>query len=174
MAWQAGWWPASCSGVIELAGALVAERIRRSTPRAALLSTLAGIALGFIAIGFLFRTFARPIVGLATLAIMLLTYFGRVAFHGGLPGGLVAVALGTVLAWLTGLAPVGAAPAGRRASTCRCRWSATSSRRSAAGICWPLPLGDLPMGLFNVSARSRTSSPPKPRATRTRRGRRWR
>ena len=69
----------------------------RSTPRAALLSTLAGIALGFISIGFLFRTFARPIVGLATLAVVLLVYFGRVRFRGGLPGGLVAVALGTLL-----------------------------------------------------------------------------
>ena len=36
---------------------------------AALLSTLAGIALGFISLGFVYRTFERPIVGLATLAI---------------------------------------------------------------------------------------------------------
>ena len=35
----------SASGVIELACALVAERVRKATPRAALLSTLAGIAL---------------------------------------------------------------------------------------------------------------------------------
>ena len=63
----------------------------KSTPRAALLSTLAGIALTFISLGFLFRTYARPIVGLTTLAIVLLVYFGRVRFRGGLPGGLVAV-----------------------------------------------------------------------------------
>ena len=83
-----------------------------STPRAALLSTLAGIALTFIALGFLFRTFARPIVGLTTLGVVMLVYFGRVRFRGGLPGGLVAVGLGTALAWFTGLAPVGAAAAG--------------------------------------------------------------
>ena len=91
-------------GVIELAGALIAERIRRATPRAALLSTLAGIALGFISFSFLFRTYASPIVGLATLGIILLTYFGRVRFRGGLPGGLVAVAIGIILSWSTGLA----------------------------------------------------------------------
>ncbi len=110
VAWQAGLLACVGSGLIELAGSVVAERIRKSTPRAALLSTLAGIALTFISLGFLFRTYARPIVGLTTLAIVMLVYFGRVRFKGGLPGGLVAVGLGTAIAWISGLAPVGAAP----------------------------------------------------------------
>lgn len=104
VAWQIGLVACLGSGIIELAGALIAERIRRATPRAALLSTLAGIALGFISFSFLFRTYASPIVGLATLGIILLTYFGRVRFRGGLPGGLVAVAIGIILSWVTGLA----------------------------------------------------------------------
>ena len=112
-AWVAGLVACFGSGLIELFGAFVAERVRRSTPRAALLSTLAGIALSFISIGFLFRTFARPLIGFTTLAIILLTYFGRVRFKGGLPGGLVAVALGTAIAWITGIAPVGTSPRGR-------------------------------------------------------------
>src|SRR4029079_6605233 len=85
------------SGVIELAGALVGERLRRTAPRAAMLSTLAGIALGFISLGFLFRAFARPVIGMTTLGLVLLVYFGRVRFRGGIPGGLVAVAVGTAL-----------------------------------------------------------------------------
>ena len=104
-AWQAGLAAALGSGVIETVGAFVAPWLRRHTPRAALLSTLAGVALGFIALGFLFRTFARPLVGMTTLAIVLITYFGRVRFRGGLPGGLVAVAVGAALAHLTGIAP---------------------------------------------------------------------
>lgn len=150
LAWQAGLAACLGSGVIELAGSLFAERLRRVTPRAALLSTLAGIALTFIAIGFLFRTYARPLVGLTTLAIILVTYFGGVRFRGGLPGGLVAVVLGTVLAWVTGLAPTGPVP------------------REGIGLFPPLlALGDLwtsvargdlasyfsvivPMGLFNL------------------------
>lgn len=147
VAWQAGLVACLASGLIELVGAVVAERIRRATPRAALLSTLAGIALGFIALGFFFRTFARPIVGFTTLGIVMLTYFGRVRFRGGLPGGMVAVGLGTLLAWITGIAPVGPAP-------------------GPATIHLPIPvLGDLvasarhlvpylsvivPMGLFNI------------------------
>src|SRR5262249_40032339 len=111
VAWQAGLFATLCAGVIELAAAPVAERGRKATPRAALLSTLAGIALSFISLGFLYRTFARPLIGLTTLAVVMLTYFGRVRFKGHLPGGVVAVALGTLIAWLTGIAPVGARPA---------------------------------------------------------------
>jgi len=110
IAWQAGLIATLCSGLIELGAAFVAESVRRVTPRAALLSTLAGIALGFISLGFLFRTFARPVVGLTTLGIVMLTYFGRVRFKGRIPGGMVAVGLGTLLSWAIGIAPVGAQP----------------------------------------------------------------
>ena len=150
IAWQAGLVACFGSGVIELGGAFLAEKLRKATPRAALLATLAGIALTFISLGFLFRTFARPVVGLVTLGVVLLTYFGRVKFKGGIPGGLVAVGIGTILAFATGIAPVGEAP--------------------QAGLTFhaPVPvLGDLvagftsgqalallsviiPMGLFNV------------------------
>ena len=148
-AFEAGLLACLGSAAIELAGAFVAERIRRATPRAALLSTLAGIALGFISLGFLFRTFARPVVGLATLGVVLLTYFGRVRFKGRLPGGLVAVALGTLLAWMTGLAPAGPRPA----------WSGLALPVPALGAVLASLRGDLlvayasvivPMGLFNV------------------------
>jgi AGZA family xanthine/uracil permease-like MFS transporter len=99
-AWRAGLVACFACGLIEFLGSLVAQRIRKVTPRAALLATLSGIALGFISLGFLFRTFAHPIVGLTTLGIILMVYFGRVKFRLGIPGGLVAVALGTVLYWL--------------------------------------------------------------------------
>ena len=109
-AWQAGLLCCFGSSMITLLGSLVAERVRKSTPRAALLSTLSGIALGFISLGFLFRTFAHPIVGLSTLSIVMLTYFGRVKFKGGLPGGFVAITVGTALAWATHLAPLHTRP----------------------------------------------------------------
>lgn len=149
VAWHAGIVATLGSGAIEFAGAFVAEHLRRWTPRAALLATLAGIALGFISLGFLFRTFANPLVGLATLGIVMLTYFGRVRFRGKVPGGLVAVGLGIALAWATGMAPVGSEPV-------------------STGVRLPVPiLGDLvdalddgyfvtyfsvilPMGLFNL------------------------
>src|SRR6202521_5537644 len=108
VAWQAGLVATLFSGLIELGGAFVAERVRKITPRAALLSTLAGIALSFISLGFLYRTYARPLVGLTTLGVVMLTYFGRIRFKGRIPGGLVAVGLGTLISWAIGIAPVGA------------------------------------------------------------------
>ncbi|MBD1924572.1 NCS2 family permease [Microcoleus sp. FACHB-831] len=101
LAWQAGLVACLGSGLIELGGAWFGNNLRRIAPRAALLSTLGGIALTFIAIGFLFRTFANPVVGLVPLGVILLTYFGGVKF--AIPGGLLAVLLGIALAWGTGL-----------------------------------------------------------------------
>ncbi len=110
-AWHAGLVAAFGSGLIELSGSLVADRLRRHVPRAALLSTLAGIALTFISLGFLFRTFAHPMVGVATFVVVSLVYFGHLRFRGGLPGGLVAVLVGMAIAWIQGIAPVGETPA---------------------------------------------------------------
>jgi AGZA family xanthine/uracil permease-like MFS transporter len=110
VAFQAGVVACLGSGTIELGCSVVADRLRRSMPRAALLSTLSGVALGFISLGFLFRTFARPVIGLTTFAVVMVTYFGRLRFRGGLPSGLVSVSLGTLLAWTMGVAPVGPSP----------------------------------------------------------------
>ena len=101
LSWQAGLVACLGSGIIELIGSALANPLRRWLPRAALLSTLAGIGLTFIALGFLFRTYEYPVVALVPLGIILLTYFGGVQFP--IPGGLLAVLVGTALAWMTGL-----------------------------------------------------------------------
>jgi AGZA family xanthine/uracil permease-like MFS transporter len=149
VAWQAGLFATFASGVIELAAAPVAERLRRITPRAALLSTLAGIALSFISLGFLFRTFARPVVGLTTLAIVMLTYFGRVRFKGRIPGGVLAVGVGTALAWLTGIAPVGPTPSGA-ALYLPVPLAGDLAAALTGGHLWPYLSVIVAMGLFNV------------------------
>ena len=102
--WQAGMVACLGSGLIETAGAFCAHKLRLWLPRAALLSTLAGIALGYISLGFLLRTYANPLVGLASLAVILLGYYGRVRWP--LPTGLFALLLGLVLAWGSGLMEV--------------------------------------------------------------------
>lgn len=109
-AWQAGLLACFGTGVIEFAGAFVAGWVRRHTPRAALLSTLAGLALAFIALGFLMRAYAHPLIGIVTLVVVLVGYFGRVRLRGGLPVGVVVVILGVALGWTLGLAPTGPLP----------------------------------------------------------------
>ena len=52
MAWKVGLAACFFSGLIEFFGAFVAKYIRQFVPRAALLSTLAGIAITYIALDF--------------------------------------------------------------------------------------------------------------------------
>jgi AGZA family xanthine/uracil permease-like MFS transporter len=78
LAWQAGLVACLGSGLIELLGSWGADRLRKLTPRAALLSTLGGIALTFIAMGFVLRTYAHPLVGFVPLGVILLTYTSNV------------------------------------------------------------------------------------------------
>ncbi|MGB1881045.1 MAG: NCS2 family permease, partial [Gammaproteobacteria bacterium] len=70
-AWQVGLAACFISGLIELGGVLIADRVRRWTPRAALLSTLSGIAISFIAIDFAVRTFQMPLVAMLPLAVIM-------------------------------------------------------------------------------------------------------
>ncbi len=99
-AWRMGLFACLGSGLIEFFGAFVAGWIRRRTPRAALLSTLAGIAIGFISMKFALEIFHRPLVAMLPLALILIALFSRTRFPLGLPGGLVAVVLGTLCGWL--------------------------------------------------------------------------
>jgi AGZA family xanthine/uracil permease-like MFS transporter len=107
VAWRIGLLACFASGIIEFAGAFIAERIRRATPRAALLASLAGAGLTFLSMNFFFSTFAHPIVGFATLGLVLIFFFGGMKPRGGIPAALFIVVVGTALAWATGLAPSG-------------------------------------------------------------------
>ena len=101
-AWKVGLVACFLNGVIEIIGAFVAERVRRVTPRAALLSALAGIAITFISMDFTFKIFAQPLVAMVPMAIIFVAYFSHQRFPLGLPGGMVAIAVGTMLGWLLG------------------------------------------------------------------------
>ena len=98
--WRAGLVACFGSGVIELLGAVVAGPVRRWTPRAALLATLAGIAVGFISMSFALGIYGRPLIGLVPMVVVLAAMLSGVRFPGGVPGGLLAVAAGTGVAWL--------------------------------------------------------------------------
>ncbi len=100
VAWQVGLVACLMSGVIETGGGLVAGWIRRTTPRAALLATLAGIAIGFISMEFVLKTFEHPLIAFVPLGILLARYLGRIRLPGGVPGGLLAILSGTAIAWL--------------------------------------------------------------------------
>lgn len=105
-AWKMGVIACFGSGVIEFICSFFAESIRKHTPRAALLSTLAGIAIGFIAMTFTLQIFHKPLIAMVPMGLILIALFSRSRFPLGLPGGLLAVLAGTTVAWgLTVLAP---------------------------------------------------------------------
>ena len=110
VAWHAGLVACFATGIIEFSCAFVAKKIRAVTPRAAMIATLSGVGLAFLTLGFLFQLFALPIIGLPTLGLVFLVCFGKVQFLKGTPGLVVVVAVGTALAWLTGVAPLGEKP----------------------------------------------------------------
>jgi len=164
LAWQMGLIACLGSGLIELAGSFVAEKVRQSTPRAALLSTLAGIAIGFISMTFALQIFHRPLVAMLPLAIILITYFARTGFPFGLPGGLVAVLLGTLCAWgLPEVLPASLTGEPMSTSAVSKAWEGRGwyGPRFVGGEIWEVFSGKpgewigflsviVPMGLFNV------------------------
>ena len=97
-AWQAGLTWVFLQSFVLMAGGFVAPIIRRITPRAALLGSLAGISITFIAMSPANQMFSTPVIGLVCFAIILCSWFGGIKF-GGVPGGLVAIAVGTAIAW---------------------------------------------------------------------------
>ncbi len=99
LAWKVGLLACLGSGLIEFFGSFVGGWIRRVTPRAALLSALAGIGIVFIASPFAFQIFERPLIAMVPMFVVLVVYFAQVRFPMGLPGGLVALLMGTILAW---------------------------------------------------------------------------
>lgn len=99
LAWRVGLFACLCSGIMETGGAFIGDWLRRHTPRAALLSALAGIAITFISMNFIFQLFAMPGVAVLPLLVILIVYGARVKLPLGLPGGFVAVAIGVAIAW---------------------------------------------------------------------------
>ena len=79
--------------------AFVAPLVRRITPRAALLGTLAGVSIAFISMRPAQEMFMTPVIGIVCFAIILASWFGGVRYWKGIPAGLVAIAAGTAIAW---------------------------------------------------------------------------
>ena len=103
LAWRAGLVWCLVIGAIVLLGAFVGPTVRKYTPRAAMLGTLAGISIAFISMRPAFLGWEDPWLFMLSLSIVLVSWTAGVRLPFGLPGGLVAVALGTALAWLARL-----------------------------------------------------------------------
>jgi AGZA family xanthine/uracil permease-like MFS transporter len=99
LAYHVGLFACFLRSLLEAGAALFGGWIRRHTPRAALLSPLAGIALVYIALNFVLEVFQQPGIALVPLFILLVGYTPGIRLPARIPAGLLAVAVGTALAW---------------------------------------------------------------------------
>src|SRR6201998_784690 len=105
--WSAGLVWVFFQSFILMIGGFVAPYIRKITPRAALLGTLAGVSITFIAMRPALEMYMTPQIGLVCFAIILVSWFGGVKYPRGIPAGLVAIAVGMVIAWGSNLFGLG-------------------------------------------------------------------
>ena len=103
LAWRAGLAWCFIIGVIVLIGAFVGPKIRALTPRAAMLGTLAGISVAFISLRPAFQMWEVPWIGLVCFALVLIAWTANIRLPGGVPGGLAAVIVGSVIGWVVSL-----------------------------------------------------------------------
>ena len=97
--WEAGLTWVFIQSFVLMAGGFVAPYVRRITPRAALLGTLAGVSIAFISMRPAEEMYLTPVIGVVCFAIILASWFGGVRYFRGVPAGLVAIAVGTLIAW---------------------------------------------------------------------------
>ncbi len=100
MAWKLGLVWALIVGIITLLGAFVGPAIRKYTPRAAMLGTLAGVSIAFISMRPAFLVFDTAWIGLICFMIVLISWVGHVRLPLGVPGGLAIILVGGALAWV--------------------------------------------------------------------------
>jgi len=97
--WEAGLTWVCVQSFVLMIGGFVAPYIRKITPRAALLGTLAGVSIAFISMRPALEMFMTPMIGIVCFAVILASWFGGVRYFKGLPAGLVAIIVGSAIAW---------------------------------------------------------------------------
>ncbi|HTZ60855.1 MAG TPA: hypothetical protein VMB49_22250 [Acidobacteriaceae bacterium] len=97
LAWHAGIFASLISGVVQTAGAFCTQWLRDHTPRAALLSPLAGLALAYLCLGFVFGVFQQAEIALLPMLILFTLYGSQLKLPYRLPPSLLAIGIGAIL-----------------------------------------------------------------------------
>ena len=97
--WEAGLVWVFFQSFILMIGGFIAPIIRHITPRAALLGTLAGVSITFISMRPALEMYQTPVIGLTCFGVILVSWLGGFKYPKGIPAGLVAIAVGMIIAW---------------------------------------------------------------------------
>lgn len=149
LAWAAGLVWSLLEGIIELLGSLIGSKVRKILPRAAMLGSLAGVSITYIALNPAFSIFAIPYIGLVSLAIVLLGWIGKVKMPLNIPTGLVAILAGVIIGWISGIMSLGPLLDSLRSITLGA--PVPSFARFADGFQSALPFlfSAIPLGIYN-------------------------
>ena len=111
LAWKVGMATTVAIGVAKIVLAFGGDWVRRVVPRAALLGSIAGVAIMLIAFLPMLKLLRDPLVGLVALGVMLLALMGGIRMPFGMPGAFASVLAGTAIFWARawlGLGPAAA------------------------------------------------------------------
>lgn len=89
--------------MILVAGSFLGETIRRMVPRTVLLSCLAGLGLMLLAMNPMLQAFEAPTVAFVVMVLIFINWFGKSPIFAKIPTGLLLLAVGTALAWASGM-----------------------------------------------------------------------
>ena len=85
--WEAGLVWVFFQSFILMIGGFIAPFVRKITPRAALLGTLAGVSITFISMRPALEMFMTPVIGMTCFAIIMVSWFGGFKYPKGIPAG---------------------------------------------------------------------------------------
>ena len=98
-AWEAGLTWVFVQSFVLMLGGFLGPVIRKITPRAALLGSLAGVSITFISMSPAAQMFTTPVIGVLCFAVILASWFGGVRYFRGIPAGAIAILVGAAIAW---------------------------------------------------------------------------
>jgi AGZA family xanthine/uracil permease-like MFS transporter len=151
VAWAAGLAWCFIIGIIVLIGAFVGPYIRKYTPQAAMLGTLAGISIAFISMRPAAQMFTALWIALPVMVIILIGFFTDLKLPGNIPVGLAALLVGTAIGWIGGYMSV--PDVGEAARNVAVSLPAFDFVRLGQGLTDVAPLlaTAIPLGIYNFT-----------------------
>ncbi|MCE0764794.1 regulator [Pseudonocardia kujensis] len=150
-AWAAGLAWSFIIGLIVLLGAFVGPWIRKYTPQAAMLGTLAGVSIAFISMRPAAQMFEALWIALPVMVIILIGFFTDLKLPGNIPVGLAALLVGTAIGWIGGY--MSAPDVGAAAQNIALSLPTGSFTRLGEGLTDVAPLlaTAIPLGIYNFT-----------------------